>query len=571
MSDETTSPPPRTPLQDPGDTGRRRLHTEAVERRGRWPGMVWAIPLAALLVVAYLGVQAIANRGVDVVVTFKTSGGARAGDTPVIYKGVTVGHVSKIRIAENARDVDMTLRLESRARSHLRENTKFWLIGAEPSLTDLNSLKATLSGVSIGVAPGDGAPRTHFIGLDQPPVVPPDQAGTLYDVEGRYVGSTRVGSGIYYHGLLVGRVTRLYVKDTQTAHLVIFVNAPYDKLVRPDTLFFNAAAANVSLTGGHFSAILGPGSSVITGGIEFDTPATASNEAQSPAQTLFRYYPDKAQAQEQPHGPQVRYEALFHAAAQRPTVDAPVMLSGARIGQVIDSAVTLPQGATEPLTRVTLEIEPQSLGLPTTGDVRASTDQALRNLLRGGYRLQMGQSPPLIGSADLVLQRSPAARVAALKGDGDATEIPTTSPAGLDEITGKVNTILDKVNGIPIEAIGADVRQIISHLNRLVSSPALTDSLTHLDSTLNQVDAMMAQVKPQVGPLVTKLNQAADQLNGAVTAANATLSGQGAAQDSSLPEAIRQLNEAARSIRTLTDYLGRHPEALLKGRQKDDK
>ena len=132
-----------------------------------------------MLVTAYLGVQGLANRGVDVVVTFKTSGGAQVGNTPVIYKGVTVGHVVRIRVAENARDVDMTLRLESRAKPHLRDGAKFWLIGAEPSLVDLSSLKSVISGVAIGVSPGTGAPQRHFIGLEQPPAVPPDTAGTL--------------------------------------------------------------------------------------------------------------------------------------------------------------------------------------------------------------------------------------------------------------------------------------------------------------------------------------------------------------------------------------------------------
>ena len=566
MSEE----PPETP-SDEAPLARRRLHTEAVERRGRWPGLVWAIPLAALLVVIYLGIQGIANHGVDVVVTFKTSGGARAGDTPVVYKGVTVGHVTNIQIAKNAQDVEMTLRLESRARSHLGEKTKFWLIGAEPSLTDLNSLKATLSGVSIGVSPSDGHPQRRFVGLDQPPVVPPDQAGTLYAVEGVYVGSTRVGSGVYYHGLQVGRVTRESIRDPQNARLVIFISAPFDKLVRPDTLFFNAAAANISLDAGHFSAILGPGSSVITGGIEFDTPATASGEAPSPPDALFRYYPDKAQAQEQPRGPQVRYRAVFRAASQRPVADAPVLLSGARIGHVSDSRVVLRSGETDPETTVELEIEPASLGLPTTGDVRASTDQALGGLLRGGDQLQMGQSPPLIGTATLVLEKGAGGRRLELAGSGDATLIPSAGSAGVDDLTTKVSTILDRVNAIPIEAIGSDVRQITGRLKTLVSSPQLTDSLQHLDSTLNQVDAMMAEVKPQVGPLVSKLNQTADQLNGAVAAANATLSGRGAQQDASLPDAIRQLNEAARSIRTLTDYLARHPEAVIRGRQKEDR
>ena len=554
-----SAPPPR----------RARLHTEAVERRGRWPGLVWAIPLAALLVVIYLGIQGIANRGVDVVVTFKTSGGARAGETPVVYKGVTVGHVAKIQIAKNSEDVDMTLRLDPRAEPHLREGTKFWLIGAEPSLTDLNSLKSAISGVSIGVAPGKGEPTHHFIGLDQPPAVPPETPGTLYILQGGYVGSTRVGSGIYYHGLLVGRVTRVHIQDPQTLRLVVFINAPYDKLVRPHSLFFNANAASIALNAGHVDAMLGPGSSVITGGFEFDTPAAAEAEPQSPVHTVFHFYPSKSQAADQPQGPQVRYRAVFRAASGRPETDAPVMLSGLRIGRVLDAHLVLPKGATAPQTEVSLEIEPHNLGLPTEGDARASTDAALRDLIRGGYRLTLGQYPPLVGSATLVLQKGGAHGHAAITTGAGDPELPTATASGLDDLTNKADSILDKVDAVPIEAIGRDVREVTSHLNTLVSSPQLSDSLQHLDGTLAQVDQMMAQVKPQVGPLIAKLNQAADQLNGAAGAANSVLSGQGAGQDASLPDAIRQLNEAARSIRALTDYLGRHPEAVIRGRSKD--
>ena len=563
MSDDPAEPAP-----SPASPRRARLHTEAVERRGRWPGVVWAIPLAALLVVIYLGIQGIANHGVDVVVTFNTSGGARAGETPVVYKGVTVGHVVKIQISGNSRDVDMTLRLDPRAEPHLRAGAKFWLIGAEPSLTDLSSLKAAVSGVSIGVSPGYGAPTHHFMGLNQPPAVPPDTPGTLYILEGGYIGSTREGSGVYYHGLHVGRVTRVHIQDTQTLRMVIFINAPFDKLVRRDTLFFNANAASVNLNAGHISASIGPGSSVITGGFEFDTPATAAQEPQSPQHSLFQFYPSKAQAADQPQGPQVRYRAVFTAASQRPETDAPVMLSGMRVGRVLEAHLTLPRGAQEPRTEVTLEIEPHNLGLPVVGDARANTDAALRDLIRGGYRLSLGQYPPLVGAATLVFQRTTAAHPAALAG-GDAPELPTASSGGLDEVTAKVDTILDKVNAVPIEAIGQDLRQITAHLNTLVSSPQVADSVRHLDGTLAQVDQMMAEVKPQVGPLIAKLNQAADQVNGTAAAANGLLSGQGAAQDSSLPDAIRQLNEAARSIRALTDYLGRHPEAVIRGRSKD--
>ena len=563
MSDTPADPPP------PEDESprRRRLHTRAVERRGRWPGVVWAIPIAALLVVAYLGIQAVVSHGVDVVVTFKTAGGAQAGETPVVYKGVTVGHVVRIRIAQDARNVEMTLRLESRARSHLGQSAKFWLIGAEPRLTDLSSLKAAVSGVSIGVSPGDGPPARHFIGLDQPPAVPPDTPGTLYILEGAEVGSTRVGSALYYHGLPVGRVTRVEIADPQTLRLVGFVNAPFDRLVKPDTLFYAANAADLSLSAGHISASIGPGASVITGGIEFDTPTKAAGETQSRAHAVFHFYPNRAEAADQPRGPEVRYRAVFQAASQRLDPEAPVWLGGSRVGRVIDAQVVLKSGATAPETQVTLELEPARLGLTAGADARTTTDAALRDLLRGGYRLQLGQYPPLIGTGNLVFQRDAAATRAALSG-GDEPLIPTTRSAGTQELTAKVNAILDKVNGVPIQAIGEDVRAITGRLRTLVSSPQLTDSLQHLDGALTQVDQIATEVKPQVGPLVTKLTATADQLDGVAAAAKVVLSGEGAAQDSSLPDAIRQLDEAARSVRSLADYLGRHPEAVLKGKAK---
>ena len=53
------------------------------------------------------------------------------------------------------------------------------------------------------------------------------------------------------------------------------------------------------------------------------------------------------------------------------------------------------------------------------------------------------------------------------------------------------------------------------------------------------------------------------------TAATGVLGGSGANQDQSLAEAIRQIDQMARSIRSLSDYLGRHPEALIGGKAKE--
>ena len=65
-----------------------------------------------------------------------------------------------------------------------------------------------------------------------------------------------------------------------------------------------------------------------------------------------------------------------------------------------------------------------------------------------------------------------------------------------------------------------------------------------------------------------KLNRAADEAAAAAAAARGLLAGEGPNPDASLPHAIQELSDAAVSIRALADGLSRHPESLLKGKEK---
>ena len=80
---------------------------------------------------------------------------------------------------------------------------------------------------------------------------------------------------------------------------------------------------------------------------------------------------------------------------------------------------------------------------------------------------------------------------------------------------------------------------------------------------------MLGQIQPQVGPIMIKLNDAAGQISSTAQAAHQLLDAGGAAQGDNVSEAIRQLTEAARSVRALADNLDRHPEALIRGKRPD--
>ena len=571
MSDAASPAPPEEGAAPPPAD-----RTDAREHRGRWPGLVWAIPAAAILIIAYLGLQALAHGGVDVVVTFNSAADAKPGDTQVIYKGLSVGRVSKVRLSQDRKHVDMTLRLDPSLKPILNRDTKFWLVGAKPSLTDISSLKAALAGVSIGIAPGGGPPARRFDGLDEPPVVMPGTAGTEFQLFSPTVGSARPGASVFYHGDEVGKVTAQTLRAHDDFSTRVFIEAPYDRFVKRGTLFYNTSAVQVSFSGSGLSTQLAPGNAALGGGVEFETPPEFLNEPQSRAETVFALYPDKGRAIVAPRGPQVFYTIAFTDPVGELDVGSAVKLRGFQVGTVTARTIRFNPATGVLSTPVTIAIEPDRLdpagGVSApTADLTVETDATIAKLVSLGYRARLAQTPPIVGGRVVDLVRVSGARPAALQGArltaGDSfPAIPATSSGDVTALMAKADDILGKVQQVPIAEIGADVRSITKTLNQLISSPKVKDSLDHLDSTLAQIDQTVKETKPKIGPLVDKLNSAADQLQSVVASANGLVSTDGSTQDASVPAALRQLTDAARSLRALADYLGRHPEAILRGK-----
>jgi len=87
------------------------------------------------------------------------------------------------------------------------------------------------------------------------------------------------------------------------------------------------------------------------------------------------------------------------------------------------------------------------------------------------------------------------------------------------------------------------------------------------------LDSMMSSLSD----VATKLNQIqfdkiSDNLNALLTSSNGAVKGFDPGSDfhRDLERMLDQVNEAARSVRLLADYLTRHPEALIRGRGSKD-
>jgi len=551
---------------------------ETGRRRTIWPNLVWGIPLAALVIVGYLGVRALLNRGEVVTVTFTRAAGAKAGVTKVLYQGVEAGQLTKIEPNADGRRLDFHLRLVPAAKSGLNTNARFWLIGANPNFSDLSSLEAVVSGIAIGYAPGEGGePEDQFEGLDQAPLILPGDKGTRYLLGAHALNSIHEGSILLFHGQAIGKVVAIRFNPDKGFRLQAFVNQPYDSLIRRGARFWKISPLRLSFAGGGITANLAPLSTLLAGGIDLEVDTTKANDPRSPADTEFPLYSSHNAARQGLSGPTVRYEFAFDGDAGVLDETSAVTLLGYQIGEVESTRLAYNERTGAPYGIATAVLYPQQMHVnpgagaqSTTDNWRATTDAALTRLIHLGFRARLQQSPPVLGDQSIALVRTAGASPAQLLTDGDIPRFPSApGSSNLADITAKAAVFLNKLDAVPLEDIGANLNRIIGNLDRLTSSPELKDSLTHLHSTLTSIDKLLQDVQPQIGPLIGKLNDAVAELSGTATALRQIAESGGPSEDASLPEAIRQITEAARSIKTLTDYLDRHPEALIRGKRPE--
>ncbi len=522
-----------------GDAGEER-RTEAAFRRTRWPGWIWALPLAVLGIVVWLIIRHFAQEGPEITIVFPQAEGVKADDTKLIYRGMVVGQVTSVQLAKDLGHVIVTVRLRHDVLQALREGTRFWIAGAKPDFSDLSSLKSVVTGPHLAMDPGQGKPTRHFTGLDRQPQVLSGTPGVELTLHSSTEGALKAGAIIDYRGMEAGKIEHTdLAADGKGFKITAFVHAPFDRLVTSRTQFWKEDAVQISAGGHGVTANLAPLPAVLFGGVAFDTPGSAQGEPPVKWGAQFPLYHDKAAADAAPIGPQVAFLVRFDGAVGDLSPGAPVTLKGFRVGRVTGVSLAYDVRSSALQTPVTIEVEPDRLHVvdgspPPDGNWSPLVTEAMDRLVREGLRARLERSTPLIGGKTVVLDFPQDAGPAALNRAGAEPEIPTAPSGEIQEIARQVHAVMAKVEAMPIAEIGQEVRRTARHVDGLVSSPQVRRSLSRVDEALASADAV--------------------------------LGGSGAEQDRNIPRAIEELSGAARSIRELADYLDRHPEALIAGR-----
>jgi paraquat-inducible protein B len=539
-------------------------------RRSKLVVLVWLVPIVAFLVVVWVGFQTFASHGPTVTITFASADGLEAGHTKIRHKDVDVGTVKRVTLTPDMSHVEVTVELERQVEDHVSSNTRFWIVRPRVSAAGISGLSTLVSGAYIEMDPGKpGAPTDHFAGLEEPPVVDDeDVPGTRFTLHADDLGSIGQDSPIYFRGINVGEVLGYQLgKGAKQADIYIYVHAPYDKLVRPKSHFWNVSGVSISAGAGGIRASTRSLEALLAGGLGFDTSDAAMWDAASPRDAEFHLYNSEDEADQQPTGPSVSYVANFPGSVHGLAEGASVEVMGMRIGFVTDVHLEYDEDAGTIRAPVTFEIDPTQLPIakdqpkPTLDQI----NQVMDRLVQKGLRARLGSANLLTGSRLVELELVPDAKPASIDYSGPTPQVPTVASGDLDALSASANSFMDKLANLPIAEIGAGLHNIIAHVDQATTGPELGRAVKSLDRSLANLDQITQKTNQQIGPTLESLHRTADAADQTLEAAQ-KLMGAGGDRSRDLPAMIHELTDASRSIRSLADYLDQHPEALVRGR-----
>ncbi|MFH1991687.1 MAG: MlaD family protein [Pseudomonadota bacterium] len=525
--------------------------------------IVWLVPIVAALIGGWLAYTAISEKGPTITIAFKSAEGLEAQKTKIKYKNVEIGQVESIGFNKDLSRVVVTAKLVKGAEKYLTTNTRFWIFRAHIGTTGVYGLGTLFSGAYIGVDPGKGgAPVLEFEGLDTPPVVTTDLPGRHFLLNAETLSSLDIGSPVYFRQIKVGQVVaHNLAEDGKSVTINIFINSPYHKFVYKNTRFWNAGGLNVSVDATGVKVDTESFVTMMIGGIAFETPVNLETGIPAEDGDRFTLYRNHKSIYEKTYQKKAYWVLHFSGSVGGLAAGAPVKFRGIQVGKVVDIRMEFSMKNKAIRIPVLIEIEPERITV--IGEQPKDEDRLkiTEHLVSKGLRAQLKMGNLLTGQMFIELDMQPNAPPQSIVWSGEYPELPTM-PTPIETIATGLARLIDRLDKLPIEQIGQDLQDAVQGTGRLVNSPELQKALHSLNEALKQVNELAANLNTDTAPAVgTTLEQTRKTL-----AAVEKVLGSDSSLNQEARRALEELAAAAGAIRTLADYLERHPEALLRGK-----
>ena len=306
---------------------------------------------------------------------------------------------------------------------------------------------------------------------------------------------------------------------------------------------------------------------------------------------------------------------FFESSLQGLNVGSPVLFRGVQIGSV--TSITIEADAEDLSVHipVIIEIEPDKIKVIHGKRARDITVN-LPALIKTGLRAQLKIGSLLTGQLMIELGFSPDTPAKIVGLNTNYPEIPTI-PSALERIT-------DIMKDLPFDKIIDKLLSAVEAIEKLASSPDIPDTLHSLKITVEEARKLLQNLDSRIGPLAMSIDKtvkeygklardvdskveplassvdatlkdarklvrnvdgrveplassieksleeartALEEARKALVAAEKTV-GKESPVIYQLDKTLKEISRMARSIRSLADYLERHPNALLYGKGK---
>ena len=555
--------------QDKAEDGTNELVVE----KTRGLSLVWLIPLVALLIGGWLAYKTISESGPTITISFKDPGGLEAGKTKIKFKDVEVGTVKTVNLSADLSKVIVTAEMEKSIERHLGEGTQFWVVEPRFGLGGVSGLDTLIAGHYIEVEFVQGAPRREFIGLEHAPRISADTPGKHFTLLADNAGSLSEGTRIYFRDIPVGRVVMVdLAADKSNVVVDAFIDAPYDQLIHDNTRFWQTSGIDVSMGAQGINVKVGSLMSLLGGGLTFDTPNVQGSEHQpSKAGTRFVLFRDYASIAEGSYIHKISFMMNFEGSVRGLSIGAPVELRGIQIGKVTEVRFNFDVDTRKLRIPVFIEIDIDRI-LPAEEIQRLFNTNTLaaeraagrfpifEALVDKGLRARLKSGNLLTGQLYVDLDFYPENAPMKLAYGGERPELPTL-PSVTQEFMNDATEIMAKLKALPLEKIGNELLGTVQGSNRLMNSPDVKDAIKSLNTALQDVHQLAQTTDKEIVKITASLEKSLGSVAKVLEQIDP-----GSPMMVDVNNALEELASSARSIRALTDYLERHPEALLHGK-----
>jgi paraquat-inducible protein B len=491
--------------------------------KGKGISAVWVIPVIAALIGGWLVFKNVTREEVIVEVAFKNAAGLEAGKTAVKLRNIKIGEVKDVKFSPDLTEVIAIIEFkEGVKQERITDVTRFWVVKPRIGGGSISGLETLVSGAYIEVDPGKGGvPETKFTGLEQPQIHQLEK-GSRFILTADKLGSLTVGAPVKYRDITVGRVTQFDLQEEHNQVTVqIFVRAPHDQHVKETTRFWDISGLSVDVSTEGIKFHLDSVSSLISGGIAFFTEGERE-QGQAKENTVFKLHTTEQSLIEDTLIYGAPMKLYFEKGVNGLSVNAPVEYKGMRIGTVRKISSEADRKNIDMNVYAIIDIEPGRLPISEIRKFKSNKERThaiynfFEKMVNRGLRAQLKTSNLVTGKSLVTLDFFPDGKKMEIKYVGGVAILPTV-PETFTSIVDKANVILGKLQSMPIEEIAGNLEETSANLNMLIKS---------FDA---DKDGMMGlQIR----------------------------------------DALEELTRSARSIRSMSEYLERHPEALLKGKQQ---